>query len=122
MALIFLVEDDEHQAYLIRRTLENLTHEVIWRRNGYNFIETVIDAMPDLILLDIRLPDIDGVELLAMLKNNPSTIDIPVVITTAVDRHEVYQQCEAIGFEGYYVKPLVGDDLVRAISPFLNPN
>ncbi|MCI0712238.1 MAG: response regulator [Chloroflexi bacterium] len=122
MALIFLVEDDEHQAFLMRRTLENLSHDIIWRRNGVDFMETVLDEMPDLILLDLRLPDIDGVELLALVKGDPATAGIPVVITTAVDHHELYVQCEAIGFEGYYVKPLIGDELAAVINRFVNPN
>lgn len=122
MALIFLVEDDEHQAYLTQRTLEISSHSVIWRRNGVDFMEVVKAKMPDLILLDIRLPDIDGVELLALVKNNPATAAIPVVITTAVDHHELYIKCEAIGFDGYYLKPLVGDDLVAVINQFVNPN
>jgi CheY-like chemotaxis protein len=122
MALILLVEDDEHQAYLIRRTLENMSHETVWRRNGHDFMETVIDVMPELILLDLRLPDIDGVELLALVKGNPATQGIPVVIATAVDRHELYARCEAIGFEGYFVKPLVGDELIAVINQFISPN
>ena len=122
MALIFLVEDDEHHAFLMRRTLENQSHRVIWRRNGIGFLDTVLKERPDLILLDIRLPDIDGVELLAQVKNNPSTVSIPVVITTAVNLDDLYAECEAVGFEGYYVKPLVGDDLIEAISPFLHSN
>ena len=122
MALIFLVEDDEQQAFLMRRTLENMSHDIIWRRDGTDFMETLLDQMPDLILLDLRLPDIDGVELLELVKGNPSTAGIPVVITTAVDHHELYVQCEAIGFEGYYVKPLVGDALIAAINQFVSSN
>jgi CheY-like chemotaxis protein len=106
----------------MQRTLELSAHRVIWRPNGLDFMEVVAARMPDLILLDLRLPDIDGVELLALVKNDPITAGIPVVITTAVDRRELHARCEAIGFEGYYIKPLVGDELVAVINRFVNPN
>lgn len=116
MALILILEDDQNQLYLMRMSLEQHHHEIIWRHNAINFIEAVHDIAPDLVIMDLKIPGGDGVELLEMLKTNPELSHIPVMILTAIGLLKTRSACEALGCDAYYVKPINSQDLLRAVE------
>jgi PAS domain S-box-containing protein len=100
---IMVVEDDRQIAELLRVTLESEGFKVLVASSGEEALRVARRKLPDFISLDIRLPDLDGMEVLQLLKRDPETADIPVVIVSVMaDR----QRGLAHGALGYLTKPL----------------
>ncbi|MFA6391834.1 MAG: response regulator [Patescibacteria group bacterium] len=101
---IVLVEDDSFLAgmYVSKLNLENF--EVKLAENGEDGLKTATDEMPDLILLDILLPRMDGFEVLKKLKKNPATADIPVILLTNLGQKKDVDRGMALGAVDYLIK------------------
>ena len=84
-SLVLLIEDEEHTADLIRRGLVEADYRVSVARDGAEGIEHVANETPDVILLDLMMPVMDGFEFAAVLRANPEHVDIPIVVVTAKD-------------------------------------
>ncbi len=70
---------------------------------------------PDLIILDIRMPEVNGLEVLRMLKSDEETRDIPVIILTASNRHDDQEMARRLGAERYLTKPFQPAELLKAV-------
>ena len=79
-ATILVVEDDENLLALLQRVLERAGYEVITASSGIELMKLVYNSKPDLIVLDVGLPDIDGRDLLGAIKKDPRTFSIPVIV------------------------------------------
>lgn len=101
---ILLVEDDKPLRELYEINLKDEGYEVISVSNGQNALAKAVDEKPDLIILDIMLPEIDGFSVLDILKTTPKTKTIPVVILTVLSERETKQKCQAYGIEDFFVK------------------
>ena len=116
---ILLIEDNEANRFLTRVLLENAGHEVHVRVNGREAFQAVNSIRPDLILVDIQLPDIDGYEIARTLKGTPEWSQIPLVAVTsfamAGDREKAHQS----GFSGYIEKPIDYQTFAAEIAKFL---
>jgi PAS domain S-box-containing protein len=113
---ILVVEDEPDIAELIRYHLESNGYEVITAAQGKEALAKAQQEKPDLITLDIRLPDIDGFEVLQQLKSNEKTADIPVVIVSIVpDREDGFR----LGAVDYVVKPVDEGRLLSAVGAIL---
>jgi CheY-like chemotaxis protein len=113
---LVIAEDDEGHALLIKRNLKRtgIVNPVIHFRNG----EEVLDFFRDqlltkklsqnhyIILLDIKMPKIDGIEVLEELKGNTSTAEIPIIMITTTDNPKEIDLCHALGCNSYLVKPI----------------
>lgn len=101
---IVLVEDDSFLAgmYVSKLNLEDF--EVKLAENGEDGLKLATEIMPDLILLDILLPRMDGFEVLKKLKQNPSTADIPVILLTNLGQKKDVDRGLALGAEDYLIK------------------
>ncbi len=86
---------------------------VVTARDGQSGLEAVRRDRPSAVLLDIRMPGIDGWEVLRALKEDPETADIPVVVVSIVDERS---RGAALGAAGYLVKPVSRDDLLGALA------
>ncbi len=119
MALILYVEDDLANRILIQRILTAEGHRVIEAGNAEEALAALETQRPDLILMDINMPEVDGFTLTKRIKSNPAWKDIPVVALTANvmkgDRERVLQA----GCDGYIQKPIDVDALPRQIASFL---
>jgi two-component system cell cycle response regulator DivK len=119
MALILYVEDDFANRILIRRILTAEGHSVVEAGNAEDALAALKAQKPDLILMDINMPEVDGFTLTKRIKSNPAWKDIPVVALTANvmkgDRERVLQA----GCDGYIQKPIDVDALPRQIASFL---
>ncbi len=119
MALILYVEDDFANRILIQRILTAEGHRVIEASNAEEALAALEAQHPDLILMDINMPEVDGFTLTKRIKSNPAWKDIPVVALTANvmkgDRERVLQA----GCDGYIQKPIDVDALPRQIASFL---
>ena len=76
---------------------------------------------PDVILLDIRMPTTNGLDLLKILKHHHNTCDIPVIMLTAVDDEDIQHQAKSLSCSDYIVKPIPTADLVKRIEKILPP-
>ncbi|HEX6055301.1 MAG TPA: response regulator [Intrasporangium sp.] len=105
-AVILLVEDNEKNLKLARDVLEYAGMRVLVAMTGEEAVVRARDALPDLILMDLQLPGIDGFEVLSRLRGDEATSSIPVVALTAFAMPQDKERASAAGFEGYLVKPI----------------
>lgn len=105
-AVVLLVEDNEKNLKLARDVLEFAGFTVLVAMSGEEAVERARVALPDLVLMDLQLPGMDGHMALARLRAEALTAGIPVVALTAFAMLEDHQRAEAAGFDGYLEKPI----------------
>ncbi|WP_242038288.1 response regulator [Chroococcidiopsis sp [FACHB-1243]] len=120
--LILAVDDDEDNLELLTEVLHPLNCHIITAKDGRSTISIAQQQRPDLILLDILLPDICGTEIARMLKQNPQTQNITVIAVTALARAEDRESLLAAGCSAYISKPYMLDDLEAVICRYLGLN
>jgi two-component system, OmpR family, KDP operon response regulator KdpE len=103
-ATILVVEDNEQLLKLLRRVLEREGYEVIAAASGIELMKLVYSSKPDLIVLDVGLPDVDGRDLLASLKKDPKTFSIPVLVWSGRDPDMTRRVVLDLGAEDYVEK------------------
>lgn len=118
-ALILYVEDNPDNRMLVRRILMSQDYALLEAKNAFEAINVLQTERPDLILMDINMPDMDGYTLTAKIKAMPGFERIPILALTAnVMRGDKEKTLEA-GCDGYIQKPLDIDQLVREVERFL---
>jgi len=119
MAKILIAEDERDIRDLITFTLRFAGHEVIPTSNGEEAYKTAMQVLPELILMDVRMPRMTGYEACEQLKANDSTRDIPVVFLTAKGQESEVRTGLNAGAEEYILKPFSPDQLVDRIKSIL---
>ena len=104
--VILVVEDNERNLKLVRDVLEYVGYDVRVARTAEDGIALAVKEPPDLVLMDLQLPGIDGTEALRRLRKNPRTADIPVVAVTAQAMKQDRERVLEAGFNGYVSKPI----------------
>jgi two-component system, cell cycle response regulator DivK len=104
--VILVVEDNERNLKLLRDVLEYAGYDVRVARTGEDGVTLAVKEPPDLVLMDLQLPGIDGVEALRQLRASPRTADIPVVAVTAQAMKQDRERVLEAGFDGYVEKPI----------------
>ncbi len=118
--VILVVEDNERNLKLLRDVLEYAGYDVRVARTAEDGITVAVKEPPDLVLMDLQLPGMDGVEALRLLRENPRTADIPVVAVTAQAMKQDRERALEAGFDGYVEKPIsvrAFPDQVRSFLP-----
>jgi two-component system, cell cycle response regulator DivK len=113
---ILVVEDNERNMKLVRELLEATGYRALEATTGSQALELARERRPDLVLMDIRLPDIDGVEALSQLRADERTASIPVLAVTAQAMQGDRERFLAAGFDGYLSKPIDVGQLLEAVS------
>ena len=113
---ILVVEDNEKNMKLFRDVLNAKGYETLEATTGEEAVALTAQHVPDLVLMDIRLPDIDGVEALARLRDDARTASIPVLALTAQAMHGDRERFLDAGFDGYVSKPVDIVALVGAVK------
>jgi CheY-like chemotaxis protein len=126
---ILLVEDDSHDVAMAMEALKDITNRVQIVRDGQAALNFLFcqgpyatrrpSQRPQLLLLDLRLPKIDGLEVLRRVKSNPRTATIPVVVLTGSERDRDIQASRRLGAASYIVKPVDVRNLTR-LAPVLS--
>jgi two-component system, cell cycle response regulator DivK len=117
--VILVVEDNERNLKLLRDVLEYAGYDVRVARTAEDGITSAVSEPPDLVLLDLQLPGIDGMEALSRLRESPRTANIPVVAVTAqAMKHDRERALEA-GFDGYIEKPISVREFPGQVRSFL---
>ena len=105
-SVVLLVEDNERNLKLARDVLEYAGFTVLVALTGEEAVATARRTPPDLVLMDLQLPGIDGHAALSLLRDDARTCDIPVVALTAFAMAKDRARAEAAGFDGYLEKPI----------------
>lgn len=121
MARILSIEDDEDEQHLIGQALFRAGYEIHYAWNGREGYEKILSLDPDLILLDLMLPMMNGVELLKKLQESDTSRNIPVVIITAFgdDTNLLGQSVQALGAADYLRKPIQIQELLQSVKRVL---
>lgn len=117
---ILIVEDEESLLKLESILLTSKGYDVRGVSNGQQALDAVEEDRPDLILLDIMLPEIDGFEVCQRIKDNPETKDIPIIMLTAKKSREDMARGEKVGADWYITKPFKSAMVIETIQRFLN--
>ncbi|MFC2062060.1 PleD family two-component system response regulator [Elusimicrobiota bacterium] len=117
---ILVVDDDQQLVYALTDRLKNEGYSVISAYDGIGAMKKVKEDPPDLVILDIVLPDIDGFELCEMVKKLPETEDIPVIMLTGKDKGEDFEKALDKKADWYIVKPYDDNQLLRTVESLLN--
>lgn len=118
--LVLAVEDDEDNLLLVVQVLTLLECSCITATEGQVALAKAQTYKPDLILLDIMLPQMSGLEVLQQLKNHPQTIEIPVIAVTAMARAEDRDRLLNLGCDEFISKPYMIDELEAIIKRYLD--
>ncbi|MBE8996710.1 PAS domain S-box protein [Nostoc sp. LEGE 12447] len=113
---ILVVDDDANIRELLRQQLENEGYNVQEGKDGVDAIHQIKIARPDLILLDVMMPQINGFDVAAVLKNDPQTADIPIIILSIIENKE---RGYHIGIDRYLTKPINTEKLLNEIGSLL---
>jgi CheY-like chemotaxis protein len=118
---ILLIEDNAQNRYLATFLLEQGGHEVLQAETGPRGLEIAAEVLPDLILLDIQLPRMDGHAVARTLKSDERLKSIPIVAVTSYAMAGDREKCFAAGAEGYIEKPIDPESFVAEVEQFLRP-
>lgn len=116
---ILVIDDNERNRRLFKLIIGSTGHEIVTAENGEDGIRIAIEVKPDLILMDIHLPVIDGLTAFGILQSNEETKNIPVIAATSYamkgDRERFLEQ----GFADYIAKPIDVDDFIKKLDSLL---
>jgi len=119
MPKVLVVDDEPHIREVVRRVLAQEGYDVMEAEDGEAALEKAFREIPDLIVLDVMMPVMDGFAVLRGLRETPSTQDIPVILLTAVDPAEGERRGMELGVEHYITKPLEPDILEATVKVLL---
>jgi DNA-binding response OmpR family regulator len=120
MALTILVaEDQQHVRSLIEYKLRNTGYNVVCAEDGRGALEKALEVVPDLILLDVMMPLMTGFEVLAALRANGRTKNVPVVMVTAQSKEDEILKGLEMGADDYITKPFSPNELAARVKTVL---
>lgn len=103
---VLIVEDGEDARYFMRLELEQLGYLVIEAEDGAKAVAIALSERPDIILMDLTLPVMDGLAATAMIRNNEAMREIPIIAVTAHQETDFRAEAKASGFDAYVTKPI----------------
>jgi two-component system cell cycle response regulator DivK len=118
--LILIVEDHEKNRKLVRDVLQARGYQTVETETGEEGLRVARETRPALVLMDIQLPGIDGVETFRQLRADPATRTIPVIAVTASAMTHSRQQIMAAGFDGYQTKPIAVKEFLALVRQVLD--
>lgn len=122
MPLILVVDDDALNREVIEAFLTLEHYSVLMAHNGASALKQLDRSpRPDLVILDVKMPDMSGYELCQRIKQNPVTQQIKVLMITAYDGRKEREQGFAAGADDYMTRPFEGDMLIRKVKELLSP-
>lgn len=111
---IMIVDDEEHIGYLVKFQMERSGYEVTWKMDGRSALESIKSEHPDLVILDVMIPGISGLEVLEIMKADATLNGIPVIILSSLAQEADLIKAFDLGAADYLTKPFSpGELLVR---------
>ena len=117
--MILIVEDDMDMIYIHRKIVQNLGFDSIVAINGQEAVEKAFKHRPDLILMDIMMPKMDGLQATSLIRENPKTRSTPILALTAMNSRKYMEKCIENGCDDYLSKPFPLDQLRYSILKLL---
>jgi two-component system, OmpR family, response regulator MtrA len=118
-SLVLIADDDEDILSLVKAVLERSGHEVVAASDGAEALASVRARKPDLVVLDIAMPEVDGLEVLRRLRADPTTSELPVVLLSARAQEADVERGFAIGASAYLKKPFSPRELSEHVAELL---
>jgi CheY-like chemotaxis protein len=118
---VLVIDDDPHILFALEESVRNLGYEPVSAIDGEEALVLARGILPDLIITDIVMPKVDGFSLCTLLREDPRTRNIPVIIVTARDRKVDADRGRSLGTEAFLVKPFSARDLAGHIRRILTP-
>ena len=116
---ILTTDDSTTIRKIVKKTFANYNCELLEAENGVQGLTMALKEKPDLILLDVTMPVMSGLEMLERLKAEAETKDIPVIMLTAESGKENVTKCVMMGVKDYIIKPFKGNELIERVSKIL---
>lgn len=113
---ILVVDDDKTVRFMVAHTLAKNGHQVVEAEDGEQGLQKVVAEKPDLVLLDVMMPGMNGLEVCSQLKNNATTKSIPVFMLTGKTQVQDIEEALAAGADNYISKPIDPNRLNRVIE------
>lgn len=117
---ILVVEDSQYICLMVRMCLEKHGYDVITACDGIDAVDAVFKNHPDLVLLDVLLPKMNGYLVAEAIKQNDETRNIPIIIMSAKAQTDEINYAHKLGVEDYLIKPFSPDKLVEKIKKYLS--
>jgi DNA-binding response OmpR family regulator len=120
MARVLVIEDEPSISQLLRIVLENDGHEVLVADDGSRGLATATRRSPEVIILDVMMPFMDGFAVLEALREDERTVTIPVVMLSAIQKESVEERCYRLGAQAFVRKPFDPDILLGTVQELLS--
>jgi len=119
---VLIVEDIPGLIHILQLEVQRLGYETILASNGEEAVEMAIAHLPNLIMMDIMMPEMDGLEAARRIRENPQTHTIPIIAVTALSSRKDKKKCLDSGCDDYLSKPFTASQLSSSISKLLVQN
>ncbi|WP_413173831.1 CHASE2 domain-containing protein [Anabaena azotica] len=116
---ILIIDDDDNHRSMLNSLLQNIGCQILEASDGKQGLQTANESHPDVIVLDLAMPNMDGLELMVHLQENPQTSSIPIIISTASVFEENRQQSLQAGAKAFLPKPLQIEELLNVLQSLL---
>ena len=116
---ILIVDDNAQNISLMKLLLQHAGYTVISASNGADGVKLAKQEHPDLILMDIQMPEVSGIEAAREILADVSTLNIPIIGVSAYARPELRQQALRLGMVGFFEKPIHNETFIKEIRKFL---
>jgi CheY-like chemotaxis protein len=120
MHTILLIEDIPDNAMLVQKILTSQGYEVLWAKTAGQGLEMAEKHIPEMILLDLGLPDIDGQTLVGYLRNVPDLINVPIIVVSAWPEETARNMVNAYGCDGYVSKPINVRYFIEVVNDYFS--
>lgn len=117
--IILIIEDNPEHIMLLRDRLQANGFDVISATSGAEGLRKAYENKPDLILLDLIMPIMDGLQVFKYLKEGPNTSNIPIIVITAADVRNIEEKCRNIGVDACIRKPWDSNELIAQIKTLI---
>lgn len=122
MAKILIAEDSATAAAILSRALAPLGHTILVATDGEEAERQILQEHPDLVILDIIMPKVNGFQLCRSIRSNPKIKDLPIIVVSSMDRESDRYWGMKQGADEYMVKPVDPDELMDKVRQYLNPS
>lgn len=119
MALILIADDSPTEIFVIKKILEKHNHQVVTAEDGVQAVEITLSKKPDLIIMDVVMPNLNGFQATRRLSKDPATNEIPIIIVSSKNQETDKLWGFRQGAKGYLGKPVNEDDLLAEINSLL---
>ncbi|MFW5696354.1 MAG: response regulator [Phototrophicaceae bacterium] len=119
MSSIVIIEDNEQNARMAAKLLRRANYEVVIAEDGETGLTTVFEERPDLVLIDLGLPDIDGQTVIALIRQQPELEHIPIIAFTAWPEATAHDMARAYGCDGVITKPIDTRQFADQVAGFI---